>query len=92
MRAGIHGQVHYLDDFLFGRPHSSEASENLHLALQVCRQLGIPVATHKTKGPSTVLTFLGILVDSSRMELRLPTDKLHRLQSLVSAWACKKTC
>ena len=93
MCAGIHGQVHYLDDFLlFGGPHSSEASENLHLALQVCRQLGIPVATHKTEGPSTVLTFLGILVDSSHMELRLPTDKLHRLQSLVSAWARKRTC
>ena len=93
MCAGIHGQVHYLDDFLlFGGPHSSEASENLHLALQVCRQLGIPVVTHKTEGPSTMLTFLGILVDSSHMELRLPIDKLHCLQSLVLAWACKKTC
>ena len=33
-----------------------------------------------------------ILSLGQQMELRLPTDKLHRLQSLVSAWARKKTC
>lgn len=91
--AGIHIQIHYLDDFLlFGRPGSDEAGSVLRLAFSVCRQLGIPIALHKTEGPSTVLTFLGILVDSARMELRLPSDKLQRLQALIVVWAHKRAC
>ena len=37
-------------------------------------QLGIPVAALKTEGPSTCMTFLGILVDSTARQLRLPLD------------------
>lgn len=47
-----------------------------------CR-LGIPVAVQKTEGPSTTLVFLGILIDTYAFELRLPIDKLSRLQDLV---------
>lgn len=91
--AGIFGQIHYLDDFLlFGRPDSEEAQFALQTALEVCDGLHVPVATHKTEGPGTCVTFLGILVDTLRAELRLPQDKLERLQALVTAWVHKKAC
>ena len=58
-KKGVSRQLHYLDDFLFlGTPSSQECSSNLRTALQVCDHLGVPVATHKTEGPSTRLTFL----------------------------------
>lgn len=76
-RHGIHHQLHYLDDFLFvGAPASPECSANLQCALQLCDNLGVPVATHKTEGPATCVTFLGIQIDSVAMQLSLAPDKL----------------
>ena len=50
------------------------------------------MAAHKTEGPSTVLAFLGILVDTDRFELRLPPDKLARLQETLRSWSGKRSC
>ena len=60
--------------------------------LQTLANLGVPVAAHKIQGPSTALTFLGILVDTSMFELHLPSDKLTCLQDAIQQWACKRAC
>ena len=90
---GIRYQLHYLDDFLFiGAPDSQQGREYQSLALQTLAQLGVTVAAHKTQGPSTALTFLGILVNTSTFELHLPGDKLTCLQDAIQQWACKHAC
>ena len=44
------------------------------------------------EGPSTMMTYLGIELDSQRRELRLPTAKLNDpLQELESWFGCRKT-
>ncbi len=62
------------------------------MANEVFSQAGIPVATHKTEGPSTTVTFLGILIDTDQFQLRLPVEKLARLRSLVALWQRKRSC
>ena len=42
------------------------------------------VAAEKTVGPATVVTFLGVEVDTVEMELRLPLKKLEKLKELVA--------
>ena len=80
---GINRQLHYLDDFLFlGAPSSHECAASLQTALQVCRRLGVLVAAHKTEGPSTCLTFLGIHIDSVAMQLRSSAPATKRESSL----------
>ena len=59
--------------------------------LLTLKNLGIPISKHKTEGPSTVLQFLGILLDSVRMEARLPEDKVQRLRSDLSHWRTRKS-
>jgi len=87
LRRGVSKQLHYLNDFLFiGAPSSQECSSNLQRALQACQDLGVPVAVHKTEGPTTKLTFLGIQIDSVIMQLSLDQDKLSRILSLVLSW------
>ena len=81
---GVVAQIHYLDDFLFF--DKKEGPLSLPTILSTFGQLGVPVAEHKTNGPSSCVTFLGILVDTIRFELRLPQDKLLHLQTLVSSW------
>ena len=66
--------------------------DNLSVALDTCSQLGVPVAADKTVGPATVVTFLGVEVDTVEMELRLPLRKLDKLKELVALWRVRKAC
>ena len=84
---------HYIDDFItLGAPRSEECAKNMQTMLQVCREAGVPFEESKSEGPSSVLTFLGIEIDSLAMKLRLPADKLSQLQSLLRQWRSKKAC
>ena len=88
---GVTRQLHYLDDFLFlGAPGSTECATSLQTALHVCSHLGVPVASHKTEGPATQLTFLGIQIDTETMQLGLAQDKMTRILSLVLSWRSKR--
>ena len=88
---GVAWQLHYLDDFLFmGLPGSTSCARALQVTMDTCRQLGVPVATHKTEGPATQLTFLGIQVNTQNMTLSLPQDKLTRILGLVLSWRSKR--
>ena len=88
---GVAWQLHYLDDFLFmGAPGSTSCARALQVTMDTCRQLGVLVATHKTEGPATQLTFLGIQVNTQNMTLSLPQDKLTRILGLVLSWRSKR--
>ena len=64
----------------------------LAITLHTLVKLGIPVATHKTEGPTTILVFLGILIDTDNFELHLPAEKLSRLQQTIQQWVPQRTC
>ena len=75
---------HYLDDFVTtGHPHTQECKQNLDLLVDTCELLGFPLAADKREGPVTCLNFLGIEVDTTLFELRLPTQKLERLKTML---------
>ena len=57
--------------------------------LQVCQELGMPVAMENLEGPATCLTFLGIELDSSLQQLRLSLTKLQDITSLTKSWLGK---
>lgn len=84
---GVNITLHYLDDFFFtGRAGSQDCAKALGIAIPLCSRLGFPVAPHKVEGPSTTLTFLGILIDSERQILCLPPDKLTKLKDRILSW------
>ena len=90
---GVRFIFHYLDDFLVvGPPASPECAKALAVLDGACAQLGIPITEHKREGPTTCLTFLGIEVDTVSGQLRLPADKLDRLNSLLKEWGDRKAC
>lgn len=70
-----------------GCPARSPLCEQaLQCTLRVCGELGVQVAEEKTEGPATSLTFLGIELDSQRMQIRLPQEKLTNLLALLNWW------
>ena len=90
---GVPHIMHYLDDFLvLGRPGASECQQSLKTLLEVFQELGVPVAPGKLEGPATCLTFLGIEIDTSLLEVRLPAEKLHSLQVMVESFAARQAC
>ena len=90
---GVSYLKHYLDDFITYRPPSSSVcGRNLAILAEECKQLGATLAEEKSEGPTTTLQFLGIEVDTVAATLRLPQDKLLRLQQLTVEWCSQKAC
>ena len=91
VRQGINNLLHYLDDFLLlVTPHSNQGEEVLCIALKTLKALGIPVAIHKTQGSTPSLTFLGILIDTHNLELRLATcGQTYKITNFIKClgWA-----
>jgi len=56
----------------------------------LCQHLGVPLAMEKVEGPSESLTFLGILLDSETMEVRLPAEKLQCICSQTATRGVRK--
>ena len=48
--------------------------------------LALPKGTTPPEGPLTTLPFLGIVLDTSRMEARLPEEKLLKLRKEIVDW------
>ena len=90
---GVVNIFHYLDDFaVVGPPDSESCHQDLITLKQVCTELGIPLAIDKEEGPSTTIVLLGIIIDTVKQELRLPADKLMRLQGILIEWEKRKSC
>ena len=61
--AGVPYLIHYLDDYLtMEPPASSVCQQNLNIFISLCADLGVPLASDKLEGPSTSLSFLGIIL------------------------------
>lgn len=93
LEQGVSLLLHYLDDFLtMGKANSTECQNNLELILRICKFLGVPLKVEKLEGPTMVLIFLGIILDTLKLEIRLPTDKLEELKKLIMEWKRKQSC
>jgi len=82
---GVRFGLHYLDDFLLvGPAQSQESQQALDTTMATFASMGLSVAPEKTEGPTTSLVFLGIEIDTLRLQLRLPPDKKARLSAGLS--------
>ena len=49
----------------------------------VCADLEVPIADEKSVGPTTVLVFLGLELDSVNMLIRVPQQKIYQLFDML---------
>lgn len=89
-KLNVSGMVHYIDDFLFLADSSEKCAADMNAFFSLCRQMGVPLAQEKTQGPATTLPFLGITLDTVRLEARLPEDKLAKCKSLVAEFLARQ--
>lgn len=91
-KLGCTGVVHILDDFLFLETSLEDCEQALDKFLQFCSSVVVPIAEEKTYHSKKVKDFVGISLDSIKMEARLPLDKLEKCQSLLHEFLDRKSC
>ena len=85
--------MHYSDDFFLVCAASlPQATTDMNTAISAFDHFNIPIALDKLEGPSTVITFLGIEIDSTSFTMRLPDDKFTEILDLLKVWAVRKKC
>ena len=84
--------VKVLDDFLFLSETYEACLRSLNLFKEICNYIGVPLAEHKTVGPIRCLEFLGIELDTTLMEARLPKEKLKLYSTEISSLLLKHKC
>ena len=77
--------LHILDDFLFIAPTYSKCLRALELFVSICKDIGVPLAPDKTVGPSKILDFAGIRLDTIDMAASLPPDKVSKFTSAIDS-------
>ncbi|XP_033730724.1 uncharacterized protein LOC117320169 [Pecten maximus] len=88
----IKNVLHLLDDFLIVTKPEEQADIIMKQFLEIFHTLDIPLAAHKTVGPTTGLEYLGIYLDSDKMEARLPVEKRDRIMDMLKSFQRRKSC
>ena len=84
IKYGIDTLDHYLDDFIFaGEALTNDCEILMNTFLKISEELGVPIAENKAVHQTTVLTFLGLEIDTVLMVVRIPSCKLLKLKSYI---------
>ena len=67
-----------------------ECLTSLNRFKQLCESVGVPLKPEKTVLPTTVITFMGLELDSISMEARLPSDKLDKLRVQLATFSHRR--
>ena len=82
---------HYLGDFLFAVVNcTSDCAILMWSFAQICEDLGVPIASSKTVGPTQVLVYLGLDTDTLEMYVKVPFVKLQALRDLLLSFLGRK--
>ena len=85
--------IHYLDDFLIaGPPHTSTCLDTFTQIEALCRELGVATKEEKRTPPTTCITFLGVVIDTTEQTISLPQDKLESLLQELQQFSTLERC
>ena len=90
---GVSDLIHYLDDFFtVGHHNSGHCQDHLTSIIRAAELLHIPLAPEKVEGPQSIMTFLGIELDSVQGLARLPQEKLEEIRHQLTTWGKRRKC
>lgn len=90
-RSGFNTIHHYLDDFIFiGSANTSQCKFIMQKFEELCLEIGVPLNAEKTVLPTTNLVFLGLEIDTVKMQVSIPQEKVYQLSTLLKFWVGKR--
>ena len=75
--------VNYLDDFLFAALTKALCDGQLNVFFEICEKINFPVALDKTVTATSVIMFLGLLIDTVAQIISIPVDKVNKAKELI---------
>ena len=91
MRRHGHKVINYVDDYVgFGVPTDARASYDL--LYDLLQKLGLTVSQKKLVPPATLVTCLGVVINTITGTIAIPTDKLCQICDTVKHWKHRKRC
>ena len=90
---GVHWLLHYLDDFFtVGPPGTDICHKNMQHMLSLCSRVNAAVKPEKVEGPTTLLTFLGVLLDTVTMQASITQERKAEIVQALLKLRGKRTC
>ena len=91
MRCQDYDVINYIDDILgINLPSRIDASfDALRLLLP---RLGFEISKKKLVSPTTCINCLGILIDTKKFTLAIPSEKLQEIMTMCKSWIHKNSC
>ena len=81
--------IHILDDFFLASVSKPIGSLQLNSFLELCLDIGLPMAPDKTFGPDNVLSFVGFEIDTIKQEIRLPFEKIEKMREKIQEFMAR---
>ncbi|CAG2193184.1 unnamed protein product [Mytilus edulis] len=82
--------IAYLDDFFICERTKQRCALCLRVLIDLLRKLGFAISWSKVFDPCQKLVFLGVEIDSTTLELRLPLTKLEQLRAELAEFKQRK--
>ena len=90
IRRGASRIVCYLDDYCVIGSTEEECRTDQHTLISTLRHIGFSISYKKLSSPARKTRFLGIDVDSEKMNLSLPEDKMQKMIASLKETTRKK--
>jgi hypothetical protein len=84
----VNNNLHLLDDFITIDPPDADGERSMALMMMIFKRLNVPIAMHKTVGHE----YLGIILDTQKMEARLPQEKIDRICDFIFKLLKRSSC
>ena len=78
--------LNYLDDYFFAAFFKYYCDWQVNQFTQVCKEIRFPVSLEKTFRGTTLLTFLGFLIDTERQLICIPVEKIQKALELIEVF------
>ena len=92
LQTGVTHVFHYLDDFITFGETVDECQGNLDMMLETCKTVGFDVNPEKVVDATPVLEFLGFIIDTNKMEIRISQERLDDITDELQRWKVKTCC
>ena len=83
----------YLDEFItIGPPESVVCANSLRIMLDTCSYIGFAVNPTKVVPPSTEIEFLGLIIDTINLEVRISSHRVQEIMSELRSFLNRRSC
>ena len=82
--------LNYLDDYFFVALLTALCDGQVNTFLKVCELINFPLSIEKTFWSSTMMTFLGFLLDTQKQLVCIPVDKITKAIEMIQMFLLKK--